>query len=222
MEDFSKLKSIVDLYFSKKYTLYKPKDANGEEIDKWFEFESRAKFLDSYLAYYQQLPDLKSAIKDACSAKFKVLYQDQEYLLKHTHQEEFKDNDGKTRGVNNIVLSTMASKLLSRETELATAKSFEEVYELVESIKVTGFGELSNYDTAVRISTYLGFKPTSIYLHAGTRIGAKHLEDKGLLPENSLLEAKLPIDIFPEPIQELDAIQIENFLCSFKGNLKEI
>tara|TARA_R110000737_G_scaffold254346_1_gene263718 strand:- start:1897 stop:2565 length:669 start_codon:yes stop_codon:yes gene_type:complete len=222
MEYFSKLKSIVDLYFSKKYNLYKPKDANGEEIDKWFEFESRAKFLDSYLGYYQQLPDLKSAIIDACSAKFKILYEGREFILKHTHQEEFKDSDGNTRGVKNIILSSMASKLISKENELIEAQSFEEVYELVKSIKVTGFGELSNYDAAVRISSYLDFKPTDIYLHAGTRIGAKHLEDKGLLPEGSLLETKLPLDIFPQPIQELDAIQIENFLCSFKESLKKI
>jgi hypothetical protein len=202
--------------------LYKPKGVDGEEIDKWFEFESRAKFLDSYLDYYRQLPNLKSAINDACSAKFKILYEGQEYVLKHSHQEEFKDSDGNTRGVKNIVLSSMASKLILKENQLSETQTFDEVYEIVKKIKVSGFGELSSYDAAIRISTYLGFKPTDVYLHAGTLIGAKYLEDKGLIPEESLLETKLPINIFPEPIQELEAIQIENFLCSYKNDLKAI
>ncbi|KAA1162765.1 hypothetical protein EU508_05340 [Pseudoalteromonas fuliginea] len=222
MEDFSKLKSIVDLYFSKKYKLYKPKDADGEEINKSFEFESRAKFLDSYLEYYQQLPDLESVIIDACTAKFKVLYEGQEYTLKHTHQEEFIDRDGKSRGVGNTVLFLMRSELIHKGGELREAQSFEDVYEIVKNIKVNGFGELSNYDTAIRISSYLGFKPKDIYLHAGTKVGAEYLENKGLLPKDSRLEAKVPIDVFPQPFQALDAFQIENFLCSFKDNLKEL
>ncbi|MPY25067.1 hypothetical protein [Shewanella sp. YLB-07] len=222
MEDVSRLKSIVELYFNKKYKLFKPKYANGDELNKWFEFESRADFLDSYLDYYRQLPDLKSAIIDGCSSKFKILYEGQEYVLKHTHQEEFEDSDGNIRGVKNIVLSSMAYKLISQEKKLKEAKAFVDVYEIVKTIKVPGFGELSNYDAAIRISSFLGFKPTDIYLHAGTRTGAQYLEDKGLLPEDSLLETKLPIDIFPEQIQELEAFQIENFLCSYKHDLKSL
>lgn len=45
MELLSKLESIVDLYFSKKYMLFKPKDANGEYLGVRFEFSSRASFL---------------------------------------------------------------------------------------------------------------------------------------------------------------------------------
>ncbi|MEZ9044692.1 hypothetical protein BCV35_007740 [Vibrio cyclitrophicus] len=222
MENLSKLESIVELYFSKKYKLYKPQDANGEDLGKWFEFESRAHFLDAYLNYYRNLPNLKSAIVNGCSAKFKILYESQEYELKHNHQEEFKDEKGNLRGVNNSVLSSMAVKLTFKTTQLEAAESFDDVYRIVKSAKVSGFGELSIYDAAIRISAFLGFKPTKVFLHAGTRIGAEYLENKGLLPEDSSLEDTLELSEFPEPIQKLDAMQLENFLCSFKNDLKKI
>jgi len=222
MEPISKLELIVEEYFEKTYKLYKPNDANGEEIDQWFEFKSRADFLQSYLDFYRNLPTLKSAIINGCCAKFKVLYEDKEYELKHTHQEEFEDEKGNKKGVNNVILTDMAVKLVLQEKKLKNTKSFEDVYQIVKSAKVPGFGELSIYDSAVRISAYLGFTPSSVYLHAGTSKGAKSLEEKGLLSDGSSLKATLPVDEFPEPIQKLETIQIENFLCSFKNDFKKI
>ncbi|WP_318472974.1 hypothetical protein [Photobacterium leiognathi] len=222
MEALSKLESIVELYFSKKYKLFKSKDANGEDIEKWFEFQSRAQFLEAYLDYYRNLPNLKSAIVNGCTAKFKILYDGQEYELKHTHQEEFEDENGNVRGVNNSVLSTMAIKLTFKANQLEAAVSFDDVYKIVKSSKVARFGELSIYDAAVRISAYLGFKPDKVFLHAGTQKGAEYLEDKGLLAEDSSQEKTLQISEVPEPVQKLDALQLENFLCSFKDDLKKI
>lgn len=222
MEIFGKLESIVELYFSKEYKLYKPKDANGAEVNKWFYFESRAHFLNAYLDYYRNLKSLESAVSNGCSAKFKVIYDGEEYELKHAHQEEFEDEKGNVRGVNDMVLSSMAAKLSERIQQIEATNSFDDVYEIVKSSKVNGFGELSIYDAAVRISTYLGFEPALVYLHAGTREGVKHLEYKGILLDGSSLEEKLQINEFPEPLQKLKALQLENFLCSFKHELKEI
>ena len=222
MEALGKLESIVELYFSQRYSLFKSKDANGEEIEKWFKFESRAHFLDAYLAYYRNLPDLKAAILNGCSAKFKIIYDGQEYELKHTHQEEFKDDKGNIRGVNNSVLSEMALKLVSKAKQFDSAVSFDDVYNIVKSSRVAGFGELSIYDAAVRISAYLGYKPDKVFLHAGARKGAESLEEKGLLPDDSSVEETLLISDFPTPIQKLDALQIENFLCSFKINITKL
>lgn len=165
---------------------------------------------------------MKSAIIHGCSAKFKIIYDSQEYELKHNHQEEFEDGKGNIRGVNDSVLSSMAVTLTFKEKELNEAKLFHEVYEIVKSCKVAGFGELSIYDAAVRISAYLGFKPTQVFLHAGTRIGAKHLEGKGLLGEDLSQKNTLPLSDFPLPVQKLDALQLENFLCSFKDDIKKI
>ena len=222
MEDMSKLESIVELYFSKEYKLFKLQDAYGENLNMWFDFSSRASFLDSYIAYYRSLPDLKSAIINGCSAKFKILHEGKEYELKHTHQEEFIDDKGNQKGINDLVLSSMAAKLTLKEKELSEALSFDEVYEIVKLCKITGFGELSIYDAAVRISAYLGFKPNQVFLHAGTRLGAKGLEVKGLLGEGLSAKDSLPVTDFPQPIQKLDALQLENFLCSFKKEINEM
>jgi hypothetical protein len=222
MEDSSKLGLIVEQYFKKAYRLHKPKDANGEEINQWFEFKSRADFLKAYLDFYRGLPSFREAIIWGCSAKFKLIYNGREYELKHTHQEEFKDNKGAQHGVNNLVLSSMASKLLPLDKELESTRSFDEVYEIIKDAKVQGFGELSIYDAAVRISAYLGFAPNLVYLHAGAREGAKYLEEKGLLPVDASMKEMLSLDDFPEPIRKLESIQVENFLCSFKNDLKKI
>ncbi|KHS84426.1 hypothetical protein [Pectobacterium carotovorum] len=222
MEGFEKLASIVDLYFSKQYKLYKPKDANGMEINKWFDFKSRANFLEAYLDYYSKLPSLESAIDNGCSAKFKILYDGEEYELKHTHQEEFEDVNGQIRGISNTVLLDMAARLAQKNKQFKSANSFDDVYGIVKASKISGFGELSIYDAAVRISAYLGFKPALVFLHAGAREGAKNLEVKGVLPRDSSLKETLKVDEFPEPLQKLDTLQLENFLCSFKNELKKI
>lgn len=218
----SNLESIVELYFNEKYNLYKLHDANGENLRKWFEFDSRSQFLEVYLDYYRNLPSLKSAIVNGCSAKFKILYESKEYELKHNHQEEFEDDKGNLRGVNNAVLSSMAVRLTFKETQLESTKSFDEVFEIVRSTKISRFGDLSIYDASLRISAYLGFEPDKVFLHAGTRAGAKFLKEKGLLPANTSLEGTLELSEFPEPVKKLNAMQLENFLCSFKDNLSQM
>ncbi|MCU1791620.1 hypothetical protein [Pectobacterium polaris] len=222
MEIFRKLENIVELYFNQQYCFYKSKDANNLEIKKNFIFDSRAHFLEAYLDYYRNLSNLDSAITDGCNAKFKISFNEKEYELKHTHQEEFEDNDGNTRGVNNIILLEMADKLAKKNNHLKLANSFDDVYKTVKSSKVRGFGELSIYDTAVRISTYLRFKPEQVFLHAGAREGVNYLEMKGILPTGSSRKETLRVGEFPEPLQKLDTVQLENFLCSFKNDINKI
>ena len=222
MEIIGNLESIIERYFSDVYKLYKPNDANGVSIKQSFMFDSRADFLKSYLDFYRNLGSLKEAIEYGCSAKFKIRYQDEEYELKHTHQEEFVDEKGKKRGVNNSILNNMKSKLLFKEKELQSASSFEEVYNIIKSVKVAYFGELSIYDAAVRISSYLGIVPDKVYLHAGARDGAKHLESKGLLPIDASIGRTISIQNFPDSLQKLDVLQIENLLCAFKIDLKKL
>lgn len=216
------MEEIVELYLSKEYSLYKSKDANGEKIEINFIFESRAKFLEKYLDYYHSLNNLKSAIIDGCNAQFKIIHLDNIYSVKHTHQEEFVDNEGRLRGVNNTVLSEMALKLVLKQKQIATATSFDDVYQIVKLSKINGFGELSIYDTAVRISAFLELQPTVVFLHAGTTEGVKILEHKKLLPENSSQAKTLQLNNFPVPLQRLNALQMENFLCSFKKDLANI
>ena len=69
------------------------------------------------------------------------------------------------------------------------------------------------YDTAWRIGAKLELEPELVYLHAGTRKGAKAL---GL---DSRRENIDPQDL-PLPLQRLRPIHIENFLCLYKDRLE--
>lgn len=61
---------------------------------------------------------------------------------------------------------------------IARAESSEALHALVarQLREVAGIGELYVYDTAFRIGAYLRLPPTRVYLHAGTRDGARALQ----------------------------------------------
>jgi hypothetical protein len=80
---------------------------------------------------------------------------------------------------------------------------------------IGGIGELTIYDTAHRIGAYLRLAPENVYLHAGTRQGAKALGFKGSW-------ASIPRREFPKALSRLRANEIEDCLCIYKNNLRSI
>jgi hypothetical protein len=54
-------------------------------------------------------------------------------------------------------------------------KNFSEIYDIIDVTKSEKIGEPTVYDTALRIGCYLNKFPEVVYLHSGTRIGAKNL-----------------------------------------------
>jgi hypothetical protein len=83
---------------------------------------------------------------------------------------------------------------------------------LRKSCRSNGLGSLYAYDTARRLGAKLGVEPQRVYLHAGTRKGAKAL---GL----DYRQASLPVNDFPEPLRVLPADMLESFLCIYKDRL---
>ena len=96
-------------------------------------------------------------------------------------------------------------------------QSFEELFlfvkELVNPIK--GAGELYIYDTTLRIGAKMNFLPTKIYLHAGTRVGARALGFSGKLKY-------LDKQDLPAEFNELEPYEIEDLLCIFKSDLEKV
>jgi hypothetical protein len=78
--------------------------------------------------------------------------------------------------------------------------------------KVQGLGELYFYDTALRLGATLGYAPKFVYLHRGTRAGAKALGLNGSEPYVTLGD-------LPAPIRVLAPHEVEDFLCIYKGQL---
>jgi hypothetical protein len=71
---------------------------------------------------------------------------------------------------------------------------------------------LTIYDTALRIGASLGLEPQSVYLHAGTRFGARRL---GL----DWRAETIPVSALPPPLRKLKPREIEDLLCIFADRL---
>jgi hypothetical protein len=112
------------------------------------------------------------------------------------------------------LLATAAREL--RRARLERATSFDDLHERVGAAigSLQGIGELTVYDTALRIGAKLGHLPKAVYLHAGTRAGARAL---GLDWKAEVL----PIRAFPAELRVLAPHEIEDCLCIFKDRLKK-
>ena len=112
------------------------------------------------------------------------------------------------------VLLEAKDALLRKKADLRICRTFDELYQMVTQIidPIHGIGELTIYDTAHRIGAYLKLEPEYVYLHAGTRAGAKALNLGS--KSKKLTKAELP----PE-FQKLSPDQIEDCLCIFEAEL---
>jgi hypothetical protein len=126
---------------------------------------------------------------------------------KHAHQ----------RRLTKFTLNNFKNNLLTKETEIEKIKTFEELLNLVENCRIKGIGELACYDTAKRIGAKFNIYPTKVYLHAGTRIGAK-----AFIPTLTMKDKYIDRSILPDPFhdKELTDDNIEDILCIYKYEFK--
>ena len=99
-----------------------------------------------------------------------------------------------------------------RNAPLRTCATFHELLAVVNNATrdIPKIGELMVYDTALRIGANIGLEPDRVYLHAGTRVGAKKL---GLGRGVHWLERR---DL-PRALRVLPPWQAEDILCIFKA-----
>lgn len=104
--------------------------------------------------------------------------------------------------------------LLSSNKDLGALASFNEIHTFLESSfsKIRGLGVLYTYDTALRLGFFFGVEPTSVYLHAGTKNGARAFGVSG--------SRIVSVESFPAALRVLPAHEIENFLCIFRPRAK--
>jgi hypothetical protein len=108
-------------------------------------------------------------------------------------------------------LALDAARRQLRGAPLRRAGSFHELFSIVDSALggIPRIGELMVYDTALRIGANLGLEPDRVYLHRGTRRGARAL---GL---NWRAEWLPPAEL-PKEFRSLPPWQVEDILCIFK------
>lgn len=97
--------------------------------------------------------------------------------------------------------------------DLLRLKSFDDLHEAIlnATASIRMIGPLTVYDVATRIGAYLKLAPKHVYLHAGTRVGAKAL---GLGTGSRIEHADLP----PE-FGLLTPAECEDVLCIYKDQI---
>ena len=150
------------------------------------------------MKFYKIQPNLEQAIEVASLAKLPS-------GKRHPHQRRIPQ------------AALQESKARLSVVDFNKCASFDELYAVVERQidDISGIGRLTVYDTAQRIGAYLGLEPDLIYLHAGTREGAKAL---GL----DVRKHALTFQEMPEPFHRLRPYEIEDCLCLYKGELSEL
>jgi hypothetical protein len=120
------------------------------------------------------------------------------------------------RRLSKEVLQQARELLLANTEQIARCKAFDQLFAMLEDLllPVRGLGELYVYDTALRLGATLGRMPTKVYLHAGTRAGAKAIGFSGK-------EKALEVSQLPDWLRQLEPYEIEDVLCIFKDRLAE-
>jgi predicted lipase len=151
--------------------------------------------MDSVVQYVLKQKEIDDVIKKA------VLSRDK-YGNKHSHQWR----------IYNYVYDKFIQNLLNVEDEIDKVKDFDELYDIIDSNKPSGVGELFCYDTALRIGQRLDRLPEKIYIHAGTRVGLERFLKR------KIHEKTIEKQMLPEPFRscELTPGQLEDFFCIYK------
>jgi hypothetical protein len=115
------------------------------------------------------------------------------------------------RRIPRTALNESRQRLLMNLDAIRACSSFDELYELVEQLirPIPMIGELTVYDTSLRIGAHFRLEPELVYLHAGTRVGARRL---GL----NWRARALDVDSLPPAVRVLAAHEIEDVLCIYE------
>ena len=99
--------------------------------------------------------------------------------------------------------------------DLAPAQDFDELHDAIADLisDIWMISELTIYDIAQRIGAHLGLQPKRVYLHRGTRTGAREL---GLGRGRKTLE----MHELPQELRRLTAAEAEDCLCIYKDRLR--
>ena len=121
---------------------------------------------------------------------------------RHSHQ----------RRIPSALLREIDRRLQTVASDLAGTQDFSALLGIVEREigQIHGVGELTVYDVAHRVGAFLGKAPALVYLHRGTREGARHLGFMGKAIDPRML---------PPAFNKLTPAEVEDCLCIYKAEL---
>ena len=169
-----------------------------ERIIKHYKLKSK-KQIDSLILFSIAQKTLKEAIEVAAKSV-------DENNKVHFHQ----------RRVEKPELNSFAARLILIESEINSAETFDEIYEIINSKKNEYITELTVYDVAQRIGAFKNIYSHKIYLQSGTKVGAENL--LGKLGDSKFLNR----EDLPSPFQRPDftLADIEEILFQYKDEFE--
>jgi hypothetical protein len=169
-----------------------------ERIIKHYKLKSKRQ-VDSLILFCMTQKSLEDAIDVAAKSV-------DENNKTHFHQ----------RRVEKPELNSFADRLILRESDINSAKIFDEIFEIVNSEKNEYITELTVYDVAQRIAAFKNIYSDKIYLQSGTRVGAESL--LGKLGDSKFLMR----EDLPSPFQRPDftLADIEEILFQYKDEFE--
>ena len=113
-----------------------------------------------------------------------------------------------------ITLAEAYDVLRGNSQLIRRCRTFSELHDLIDRLveQIPDLGPLYSYDASLHIGARLGLAPDVVYLHCGTREGARAL---GLPFQQPTLHRSS----LPAALAKLAMHEIEDFLCIFKGRL---
>ncbi|TLV00666.1 hypothetical protein [Dyadobacter luticola] len=215
------LDDIIFKYRQLAYKLFKYNDSEGNSIKVAFIFDSQSDYLDKYLSFYKSLPNFTELIVLASDGTFRVTNNGIDYFIRHNHQDIFEDRNGNIRGISKSITRQVRNNLIMRINDLINSRSFDDILQIVNESKIPGFGELSVYDTSLRLASYKNLEPDKVYLHAGARTGFEILESKGYIEIGMSRKRFLHKHELPMQFQAgLKMYEVENLACLYKDDFK--
>jgi hypothetical protein len=145
--------------------------------------------------FYRCLPTMQVAIDWAGSAR-------RPDGKRHSHQQRI------TREALRRARDQLGPAKLDRN------HTFDQLHAAIDDAiaRIPGIGELTVYDTAIRVGAHLHLEPEVVYLHAGTRVGAQALG----LPTK---DGSLAMQNLPAAFRQLQPREVEDCLCIYKDVL---
>jgi hypothetical protein len=120
------------------------------------------------------------------------------------------------RRIPNAVLRCWTEAILGKRRRIEKAQTFAALHDVLSELAADlhGIGELTVYDTATRLGAFLNLRPKFVYLHAGTREGARAL---GIDQRAHVKPANLP-----KAFRKLQPAEIEDVLCIYKAEIARL
>jgi len=171
-------------------------------VDDWinrFGSNGTHKYMrDEVVEFCAAAHSLEAAIERACNSRRpsgKI----------HNHQSRVKES-----------ARVQFAKLIISDLQSWIIQDFDDLHDALDTIAPDGIGPVTVYDVATRIAAYLKLEPTSLYLHAGVRIGWHKLHDTRHYPE---VNGRVPRDMLPPALQRIPADEVEDMICAYKEYL---